>query len=75
MYNAQNPLGITKAVLKEFTIFKPEEKSAVFCKLYKTDEGNWYDPPVANSVNALLLTFIKMAIDDLENENSFQASA
>jgi len=37
-------------------------------KLYRTDEGNWYDLPDNNPINPLLLTFIKMAIDESEKK-------
>jgi hypothetical protein len=37
-------------------------------KLYKTDDGSWYNLPTNNSFNALLAIFLKMAIDESEEE-------
>ena len=66
-FNAENPLGIIKATLKEYSIYKVSDSETFVGKLYKTDEGNWYDLPDNNSsINKLLATFIKMAIDESE---------
>jgi len=62
-YNAENPLGVIKATLKQYTLYDSEN---LLGKLYKTDDGNWYDLPMTNSINSLLATFIKMAIDESE---------
>ena len=68
LFNAENPLGIIKATLTEYSLYKKNEE-ALIGKLYKTDEGNWYDLPDNNPINPLLLTFIKMAIDEREKIN------
>ena len=65
-YNAENALGIVKATLKQFTVYKTESAEDVICKLYQTDEGNWYDLTTNNSINSFLLTSIKIALDESE---------
>ena len=65
-FNAENPLGVIKATLKEYAIYKVSESEIFIGKLYKTEEGNWYDLPINNPINPLLATFIKMAIDESE---------
>ena len=70
-FNVKNPLGIVKATLKEFTLYKADDLETIVCKLYKTDEGNWYDLAANNLNNPLLLTYIKIAIDELMQANSF----
>jgi hypothetical protein len=66
LFNAENPLGIIKATLTEYSLYKVNDEEILIGKLYKTDEGNWYDLPDNNPINPLLLTFIKMAIDESE---------
>lgn len=68
-FNALNPLGVIKATLKEYSIFKMSEEEILIGKLYKTTEGNWYGLPGSNTINSLLATFIKMAIDETERVN------
>ena len=67
--NAENPLGIVKATLKEYTIYKIAETEMVIGKLYRTKEGNWYDMPGNTPINPLLRTMIKMALDESEKTN------
>ena len=67
--NAENPLGIVKATLKEYTLYKIAETELLIGKLYKTKEGNWYDMPGNTPINPLLRTMIKMAIDESEKAN------
>ena len=67
--NAENPLGIVKATLKEYTLYKIAETELLIGKLYKTKEGNWYDMPDNTPINPLLRTMIKMAIDESEKAN------
>ena len=69
--NAENPLGIVKATLQEYSIFKADDPETFIGKLYKTKEGNWYDLPANASINPLLRTMIKMAIDEIEKESTF----
>lgn len=64
--NAENPLGIVKATLKEYTLYKIAETELLIGTLYKTKEGNWYDMPGNTPINPLLRTMIKMAIDESE---------
>jgi hypothetical protein len=66
LINIENPLGIVKATLKEYTVYKIAEAEIFVGKLYKTKEGNWYDVPGNISINPLLKTLIKMAIDESE---------
>lgn len=70
VYNAENPLGVIKATLKEYTVYRPESNEAPVARLYKTEEGNWYDLAVNTPVNPLLATLIKMAIDESEKAKS-----
>ncbi|MFN8271998.1 MAG: hypothetical protein U0U33_17150 [Chitinophagaceae bacterium] len=68
--NAENPLGFVKATLKEYTLYKIAETELLIGKLYKTKEGNWYDMPGNTSINPLLRTMIKMAIEESEKANT-----
>jgi len=43
LFNAENPLGIIKATLKEYTLHKIDDAENLIGKLYKTDDGNLYD--------------------------------
>jgi hypothetical protein len=67
--NVENPLGIIKATLKEYTIYKIAETEILIGKLYRTKEGNWYDVPGNTPINPLLRTMVKMAIDESEKAN------
>ncbi len=69
MYNVENTLDIVKATLKQFTVYDTNNKEDVVCKLYETDKGNWYDLTENNAVNSFLLTSIKIAIDEAEQQN------
>ena len=42
----------------------------IFGKLYKTDEGTWYDLPITNNIAPPLSMIIKKAIDKLEEEKN-----
>ncbi len=42
-YNAENPLGVIKATLKEYSLYKIDDSENLIGKSYKTDDGNWYD--------------------------------
>jgi hypothetical protein len=69
-YNAENPLGVIKATLTEYTLYKLDNSETPIGKLYKTDDGNWYDLSNNDSINSLLATSLKMAIDDLEKTST-----
>ena len=63
-----NAIGAIVAVLKEYN-FMPAENhlGEPVCKLYKTEEGNWYDMPAAPVTRAsLVLWQLKSAIDQKE---------
>ncbi len=62
----ENPLGIIKATLIEFTIFYPAEPDRIMGKLYRSHEGNWYDLPDGPSINPFLKALIKKAIEQEE---------
>lgn len=68
----KNPIGKVSATLIEYVITTgKEDASNIFCKLYKTKEGFWYDP--ANPEDALDIKTkhnIKAAIDAAENKSS-----
>ncbi|QEC69333.1 hypothetical protein FRZ67_19210 [Panacibacter ginsenosidivorans] len=69
-FTAANPLGIVKATLIEYALYKPDNKEAPIGKLYKTNEGNWYDAPTDDVINTLLSASLKKAIDEAEKIHS-----
>ncbi len=61
-FEITNALGITIAVLDEYFI---TNKSGDVFKLYKTNEGNWFDFPGVNaSYNSTFLRQLKIALDN-----------
>jgi len=68
--NAENPLGIIKATLKEYTIFKVPDTETIIGTLYRTKDGNWYDMPGKAAINPLLRTMIKIAIEESEKADT-----
>ena len=66
-YNVKNSLGVVRATLKEYAVYAAPDSESIIVKLYKTDNGNWYDLPEGISIDSLVATYIKMAIDDSEN--------
>lgn len=70
LFNAENPLGIVKATLKEYSIFKVTDSESLIGKLYRTKDGTWYDLPNVVAVNPLLRTMIKIAIEQSEKTNT-----
>lgn len=62
----ENPLGIIKATLIEYTIFFPAEPEKIMGKLFRSKEGNWYDLPDNRSINPLLKALIKKAFEQEE---------
>ncbi len=54
MYNAENSLGVVKATLKQFTVYKTDIAGDIICTIYQTDEGNWYDLIQDNTINPFL---------------------
>ena len=65
-FNVKNPLGVTRATLTEYSLYKMEDAENLVAKLYKTDDGNWYDMSPNNPISSITSTFIKMAIDESE---------
>ena len=67
----KNPVGKVSATLIEYTITGDTEDAAdIFCKLYKTKEGFWYDSSNWDSqLDTRTRYNIKVAIDDAENKN------
>jgi hypothetical protein len=65
-YTAANPLGIVKATLTEYALYNADSTEVPIGKLYKTNEGNWYDAPTENVINTHLAAFLKIAIDETE---------
>src|SRR5690349_1162466 len=68
--DVQNSLGVVKATLKEYTIYKAGESEIIIARLYKTTNGNWYDLQTETSIDALLATTLKMAIDESEKSEA-----
>lgn len=66
--NVENPLGVIKATLVEYSLYNSDNSEIPICKLYKTNDGNWYDLLSDNSINALFSTSLKIAIDESENK-------
>ena len=69
-YELTNALGNIIAVLQEYNFTKKDENiGQIFCKLYKTKEGNWYDFEEAKmNTEKAVLRSLKSAIDGKENE-------
>ncbi len=63
----ENPLGIVRAMLKEYTLTEEaqSQQSAVY-KLHKTKDGYWYDHPFMEKPAAHLMMQLKSAIDKVE---------
>jgi hypothetical protein len=68
----KNPIGKISATLIEYVITTGQESEAnIFCKLYKTKEGFWYDPASPDDfVDSRTKHNIKAAIDAAENKNT-----
>ena len=66
VYDVKNPLGIVRANLKEYAVYGAGNSENIIVKLYKTDTGNWFDLPGSPSIDSLVATYIKMAIDESE---------
>lgn len=69
-YDAKNPLGVVKQTLKEYTFYQAENPEKLIGKLYRTDDGNWYDLPTETPITTTFATFLKTAIEESENINS-----
>lgn len=66
----RNPIGKVSATLIEYIITVKEDAANIFCKLYKTKEGFWYDPESADEqVDNNTKHNIKAAIDAAENKH------
>lgn len=63
-FNVSNPLGVIKATLVEYVLYKADNIKVPIGKLYRTNDGNWYDAPTDKVVNSNLATVLKMAIDE-----------
>ncbi len=60
-FEITNALGVVVAVLDEYFI---TNKDGDLFKLYKTNEGNWFDSPGVNaSDNSTFLKQLKVALD------------
>jgi hypothetical protein len=68
-YELTNALGNIIAVLQEYIFAKRDDTNEPFCyKLYKTEEGNWYDIEEAKAVTEKgILRMLKSAVDAKEN--------
>ena len=69
-YELTNALGNIIAVLQEYNFTKKDDNNGqIFCKLYKTKEGNWYDIEEAKILTEKgILRMLKSAIDAKEND-------
>lgn len=70
----KNPIGKISATLIEYVItIHKEDASNIFCKLYKTKEGFWYDPVnPEDQIDIKTKHSIKAAIDAAENKSTAQ---
>ncbi len=70
----KNPIGKISATLIEYVItIGKEDEANIFCKLYKTKEGFWYDPTSSDDlIDTRTKHNIKAAIDAAENKNTAQ---
>ena len=66
LYDAKNPLGVIKQTLKEYSFYETDNAENLVGKLYRTNDGNWYDLPTDTFINATLATFLKIAIEESE---------
>ena len=66
--NIKNPLGAVRATLKEYTISETASEEKSVYKLYKTNDGYWYDHPSAERPNPLLIMVLKAALDEQEKK-------
>lgn len=68
----RNPIGKVSATLVEYVITAGGENSTnIFCKLYKTKEGFWYDPATTDvQIDSNTKHNIKAAIDAVENKST-----
>ncbi|WP_018617039.1 hypothetical protein [Segetibacter koreensis] len=68
----KNPIGKVSATLIEYIITTgKEDASNIFCKLYKTKEGFWYDPASPeDQIDIKTKHNIKAAIDAAENKST-----
>lgn len=68
----KNPIGKVSATLIEYVITTDkEDASDIFCKLYKTKEGFWYDPANPDDrIDTKTKHNIKAAIDAVENKHT-----
>lgn len=65
-YDAKNPLGVIKQTLKEYSFYKTDNSENLIGKLYRTNDGNWYELPADKSIGTSLATSLKIAIEESE---------
>ena len=68
-YELSNALGNMITVLQEYNFIKTDDISGqLFGKLYRTNEGNWYDlEEVQMATEKRILRMLKSAIEKKEN--------
>ena len=68
-YELKNALGHNIAVLQEYIFAKKGNDSGQnSCKLYKTEDGNWYDfEDAKSSVEITISRLLKSSVDAKEN--------
>ena len=71
-YELTNALGHMIAVLQEYNFIKTDDVNGqLFGKLYRTNEGNWYDLEEAKILSEKnILRMLKSAIDAKENSTN-----
>ena len=70
-----NVLGNIITVLQEYDFTKKDDNTGqIFCKLYKTKEGSWYDlQDGCNYSGKSLLRMLRSAIDLKENNTAISS--
>jgi hypothetical protein len=68
-YELANAIGTIITILKEYSFIKKDNASATFCcKLYRTNEGNWYDIEASEMPSEKdIFRMLKSGIDGKEN--------
>lgn len=69
-YELLNPVGASVAILSEYSFSTKDQPAELFCKLYRTKEGNWYDIKEAKMhAENHIIRMLKAAVE--QKENSF----
>lgn len=63
-----NPVGASVAILTEYSFSTKDQPAELFCTLYRTKEGNWYDIREAKlNAHNDVIRMLKAAVERKEN--------